>query len=162
MDRSSHAQQLLENAIPLYEVDGLIFSQTDALMVAWIDVAKRPSLAFLLDPQEVGDFFYTFYTFHETTKEAIILIYVKMQHPQTEFSLAFPVTRCLKSLLVLARHGGKLWITPGPRSPHFRFPKGENDTTVSSLQGIIIEFDQRLTTTLREWLHMWREQHFDT
>lgn len=119
-------------------------------MAVWVDIVKPSLAALLLKPQE-EEYTHSFYSFEDTTRDAIVVLDLNMQQSQTNFSLVFPAALYLKHLLILARDG-MLWIVPGERQP---------DREKDDHPGLLIKLDQGATTALANWLNAWREQCFD-
>jgi len=157
---------LLKAALPIDNIDRVLFDTDDGMVLVWVDIQDRPDVATLAarHGEEEGDCTCTLFSGNHNKRTMILGLRIEMRKPtQTVFHLAFKVERSIKQLSLLAQFG-KLWIVPGPPPAHL------TGTQAMSLQefiekvmhfagqGITIELEPKLVADLSALLDEWKQR----
>lgn len=157
---------LLKAALPIDNIDRVLFDQHDGMMLVWVDLQDRPDVALLaaLHGEEEGDCTCTLFSGNYNKRNMILGLRVEMRKPtHAVFHLAFKVERYIKQLSLFAQFG-KLWIVPGPPPAHLTgIQSMDLQTFIEKVvdfagQGITIELEPKLVADLKALLDDWKQR----
>ncbi|HEY4036201.1 MAG TPA: hypothetical protein VGL94_19755 [Ktedonobacteraceae bacterium] len=157
----------LRSALPIDNIDRVLFDQDDGIVLVWVDMQERPDVATLAarHGEEEGSCTCTCTLFsgNQNKRNMILGLRIEMRTPtRTAFHLAFKVERYIKQLSLFAQFG-KLWIVPGP-PPAYLTGTQEMDlqTFIEKVmnfagQGIMIELEPTLVADVQALLDEWKQ-----
>jgi hypothetical protein len=156
---------LLKAALPIDNIDRVLFDQHDGMMLVWVDMQERPDVALLAvrHGEQEGDCTCTLFSGNHNKRNMILGLRIEMLQPtRTTFHLAFKVERYLGQLSLLAQFG-KIWIVPGPPPAHLTGTQEMDlQTFIEKVmhfagQGITIELEPKLVIDLKALLDEWKQ-----
>ena len=155
---------MLRSAIPIDDIDRLMFGPTDGLAVVWVNVAERPDLQVLAErhEEENGYCICTWFSGNAGKSNMVVGLRVEMWKPtRTVFHLVFKVAQYVDQLSLIGQ-AGKIWVMPGPLPTHLVCT--QEMTTQDFLQkvvaftgqGVMIELEPHLIAELHGQLEEWK------
>lgn len=154
----------LRSALPIDNIDRVLFDINDGMMLVWVDIQERPDLATLAERHgdQEGHCICSLFAQNHNKRNMKIALRVEMQRPtKSVFHLVFKVERYIEQLSLFAKYG-KIWITPGPPPAHLRNTQemGIQEFIEKVIkyagQGITIELEPKLVEDLRSLLDDWK------
>lgn len=156
---------MLRSALPLNDVDRVMFGPSDGLTIVWVNISERPDLQVLSDWHFDGDGYAicSWFYAHPGKRNMVVGLRIEMRQPtRTVFHLAFNVERFMNPLSLISQTG-KIWIILEPPPIHLAetMTMAAQDFTrkaaAHSGRGVMITLESRLVAELREQLTEWKQ-----
>lgn len=158
---------MFQSALPIDDIDQLILSANEGLILVWVDISEQPSLAVLGSQHEAksGYSVCTWFYADPGRRTMKIGLRVEMRQPtRLTFHLVLKVEQYFNQLTTLA-HYGRLWVVPGPPPTHLvgtqtmDFQELQAKVIDVCGQGVQLELQAHLVAELQHQLLLWTQRH---